>query len=209
MKPIFVTGTGTNVGKTVVSAVLTEALEADYWKPIQAGFEDGTDALRVGALLTNKISFIHPELYTLEIPASPHIAAAAEGKLIRAADIVSHLPKTSNRLIIEGAGGLMVPINKSQTMLTLIKKLKAQVIIVSKNELGSINHSLLTAMALKKEGAAVLGWIFNESFMNYEMEIAKWSHYPRIGSIRHLEPLNRETVKKEALKLRRQIKKYL
>ena len=208
-RPIFITGTGTDVGKTVIAAILTEALQADYWKPVQAGFDDGTDSLWVETLLTNRKSTIHPELYKLKMPASPHIAAAAEGRLIRAADIVARIPVTSNQLVIEGAGGLLVPINKSQTMLTLIKQLKARVIIVSRNELGSINHSLLTAAVLKKEKADVVGWIFNETFMNYEQEIAQWSGYPKIGTVKHLDPLSRETIKAEAVKLRKQLKKFL
>lgn len=209
MKPIFITGTGTDVGKTVVAAIVTEALKADYWKPVQAGFEDGTDSLRVEALLSNKKSIIHPELYKLKMPASPHIAAAQESKLIRVKEIVQGLPQTGNSLVIEGAGGLLVPLNGSQTILTLIKELKARVIIVSKNELGSINHSLLTAAVLKKERIPVAGWIFNETYMHYEEEIAKWSRYPKIGSIGHLNPLSKDTIKLEAGKIQKQLKNFL
>jgi dethiobiotin synthetase len=209
MKPIFVTGTGTDVGKTIVSAIITEALQADYWKPVQAGYDDGTDSLRVENLVPNKKTIIHPELYKLKLPASPHISAREEGRKIKVKQIVSNTPKTNNRLVIEGAGGLMVPLNKNEFILTLIKKLKAKVIIVSKNELGSINHSLLTAAVLKEEKVNVVGWIFNESYMNYEHEIASWSGFPVIGSIGHLDILSKETIRNQAHKLLKGLNKFL
>lgn len=202
MKPIFITGTGTDVGKTLVAAIITEALLADYWKPVQAGFSDGTDSLFVREMISNNKSQVHPELYKLQMPASPHLAATAEQKEIKLKEIISHLPKTKNRLIIEGAGGLMVPLNKKKMILNLIKELKAKVIIVSKNELGSINHSLLTAAVLKKEKIDVAGWIFTEEYQNYENEIAGWSGYPVIASVKHLPVVSKETIKEQALKMR-------
>ena len=114
MKPIFITGTGTAGGKTLVAAIVTEALHADYWKPVQAGYNEGTDSLWVAEMLSNKKTIIHPELYKLKMAASPHIAAKAEQKKITLKDIANHLPKTKNQLIIEGAGGLMVPLNKKK-----------------------------------------------------------------------------------------------
>jgi len=209
LKPIFITGTGTDVGKTLVAAIITEALEAEYWKPVQAGFSDGTDSLFIREMISNSKSTIHPELYKLEMPASPHLAAAAENKEIKIKDIIAHLPKTKNRLIIEGAGGLMVPLNKKKLILNLILQLKARVIIVSKNELGSINHSLLTAAVLKNNKADVAGWIFTENYKNYEAEIAGWSGYPIIGSVRHLPVVSKKTVKEEALKIRPFLKSIL
>ncbi|HSN09260.1 MAG TPA: dethiobiotin synthase [Hanamia sp.] len=209
MKPIFITGTGTDVGKTLIAAIVTEALQADYWKPVQAGFSDGTDSLFVEEMISNNQSKIHPELYKLKMPASPHLAAAAEQKEIKIKEIITHLPKTKNRLIIEGAGGLMVPLNKKKMILNLIKELNAKVIIVSKNELGSINHSLLTAAVLKKEKADVAGWIFTEEYQNYENEIAGWSGYPVIASVKHLPVISKETIKEQALKLRPLLKSVL
>jgi dethiobiotin synthetase len=209
MKPIFITGTGTDVGKTLVAAIITEALKADYWKPVQAGFADGTDPLFVQEMISNKKSKIHPELYRLKMPASPHIAAPAEQKKIKIKGIIGHVPKTKNRLIIEGAGGLMVPLNKKELILNLIKKLKAKVIIVSKNELGSINHSLLTAAVLKKEKVNVSGWIFTEEYMNYEKEIGEWSGFPVIASVKHLPVISKETIKAEALKMLPKLKAIL
>ncbi|MGN6600824.1 MAG: dethiobiotin synthase [Ginsengibacter sp.] len=209
MRPIFITGTGTDVGKTLVAAIVTEALEADYWKPVQAGFADGTDSLFVSSMLSNNKSKVHPELYKLEMPASPHLAAEAENIEIKIKDIVNHLPKTKNKLVIEGAGGLMVPLNKKKLMLNLILKLDAKVIIVSKNELGSINHSLLTAAVLKKEKADVLGWIFNEEYKNYQEEIAAWSGFPAIASVKHLPEISKETIREEAQKMRPLLKSML
>ena len=209
MKPIFITGTGTDVGKTLISAIIVEALRADYWKPVQAGFTDGTDSLRISEMISNKKTIIHPELYLLKMPASPHIAAPDEGAKIKIKQIVAHLPKTKNKLIVEGAGGLMVPLNKKELILDLIKKLKAKVIIVSKNELGSINHSLLTAAALRKEKINVAGWIFTEEYKSYEREISDWSGYPRIATINHLPLISKETIKAEAMRIRPLLKTIL
>ena len=209
MKPIFITGTGTQVGKTLVSAIITEALKADYWKPVQAGYEDGTDSLTVQELLSNKKSVIHPELYRLALPASPHISADQENTKIKIKKIIANIPKTKNELIIEGAGGLLVPLNKNDFMIDLIKKMKARVIIVSKNELGSINHSLLTAAVLQKEKIKVAGWIFTENYMTYEQQISAWSGYPVIASVRHMPLITKEVVKAEAKAILPQLQKFL
>ena len=209
MSPLFITGTGTDVGKTLVAAIVTEALHADYWKPVQAGYADGTDSLRIRQMISNKTTKIHPELYRLKMPASPHIAAPAENKRISISEIIAHLPETKNQLIIEGAGGLMVPLNEKELILTLIKKLKARVVIVSKNELGSINHSLLTAAVLKKEKIDVAGWIFTEEYKSYEDEIAQWSGYPVIARIKHLSLISKETIRAEAFRMRLLLKAIL
>lgn len=208
-RPIFITGTGTDVGKTLIAAIVTEALQADYWKPVQAGYTDGTDSLLVQEMLSNKKSVIYPELYRLKMPASPHLSAAAEEKEIKIKDIIANLPHTKNQLIIEGAGGLMVPLNKKEFITGLIKKLKAKVIIVSKNELGSINHSLLTAAVLKKEKINVAGWIFSGEYKNYEQEIAGWSGYPVIASVKHLPDTSKKTINAEAVKMRPLLKHFL
>ena len=110
---IAVMGIHTNIGKTLVSAVITEALEADYWKPVQAGYEEGTDSEWVRGMLTNKTSVVHQESYKLKLPASPHLAAHEEGMEISLDKIVDDKPVTDNTLIIEGAGGLMVPLNEN------------------------------------------------------------------------------------------------
>ncbi len=209
MTPIFITGTGTDVGKTVVASIVTEALQADYWKPVQAGYEDGTDSLTMLDLISNGKTVIHPELYKVRMPASPHISAEADLVHISIKKIIRNIPTTKNRLIIEGAGGLMVPLNKKRFVLDLIKGMKAKVIIVSKNELGSINHSLLTATVLKQERVEVAGWIFTGAFMNYEHEIADWSGYPLIASIGQLAEVTRKTVKQEAEKIFPKLQSFL
>lgn len=209
MTPIFITGTGTDVGKTLIASIVTEALQADYWKPVQAGFADGTDSLFIEKMISNKKTKIYRELYRLKMPASPHLAAPAEGKEITIKEIIANVPVTENQLIIEGAGGLMVPLNDKELFLNLIKKLKAKVIIVSKNELGSINHSLLTAAVLKKEKINVAGWIFTEEYGLYEDQIAEWTGYPVLGSVKHLPLISPEIIKAEALKMLPKLKSFL
>ncbi|MGL6268367.1 MAG: dethiobiotin synthase, partial [Chitinophagaceae bacterium] len=180
MRPAyFISGIGTGVGKTIISAILTEAMDADYWKPVQAGIEEGTDAGLVGELIKNPVNRIHQEVYKLNMPASPHIAAREQGINISLEKIKTAYEKicrfSDSPLIIEGAGGLLVPLNETKTNLDLITFLNVPVIIVSRNYLGSINHSLLTAQILKQAGAKIIGWIFNDQFMQYEKEIAAWT----------------------------------
>jgi dethiobiotin synthetase len=203
-RPLFITGIGTGVGKTLVAAILTEALHADYWKPIQAGYEDGTDTLTLTELVSNPETIIHPELYRLQTPASPHIAARKEGIEIDINAIVSALKKINSDkpLLIEGAGGLMVPVTGSWFVADLIKALGARVIIVSRNYLGSINHSLLTAAYCKTNGIDVAGWVFNDDYMNYENEIVEWSGYPALGSVPAMKTISKESVKEQATRIR-------
>ena len=212
-KPIFITGIGTDVGKTVVAAVVTEALEANYWKPVQAGFEDGTDAHTVQQLLSNTTTVIHPEVYKLKLPASPHIAAREEGIRIDLDTICqqySQLTINNNQLtIVEGAGGLLVPLNEDLFVLDLIKKLNAEVILVSRNYLGSINHSLLTASVCKANGIPVIGWIFNDQYMHYEEEIVRWSGYPKIASLPLATEVNKTFVKEQATRIQHSLQQYL
>ncbi len=152
-KPLFVTGIGTGIGKTVTSAVIVEALQADYWKPVQSGDLDHTDTDRVRELVSNSRSIFHPETYRLTQPFSPHKSAALDNVSITMEAI--ELPLTDNRLIIEGAGGLMVPLNEKDLMIDLIQKLDAEVVLVSQNYLGSINHTLLSLELLKSRNIPV------------------------------------------------------
>jgi dethiobiotin synthetase len=210
MIPILITGIGTGIGKTVVSAIVTEALHADYWKPIQAGFDDGTDSLAVKNLISNTQTIVHPEVYKLALPASPHIAARQEGISIDIANIVNQQPATRNQhLVIEGAGGIMVPVNDHEFIIDVIDQLKAKVILVSRNYLGSINHSLLTANICKQRGIDVLGWIFNDQFLDYEDEIVAWSGYPKIGSIPFTENVDKAFVKAQANAIRLSLQQLL
>jgi dethiobiotin synthetase len=156
---LFITGIGTDVGKTIAAAIVTEALEADYWKPIQAGDLDNSDTHKVQRYLSNTKTVFHPNSYALNTPASPHHAAALDGVMISPNTITE--PETANEhLVIEGAGGIYVPINDTQTIADLIKP-DYKVIIVSRHYLGSINHTLLTIEALKNRGVDIAGIIFN------------------------------------------------
>ena len=160
MRKIFVTGIGTDVGKTVTSAILVEALQADYWKPVQTGTYYGTDSEKIKKYITNTKSVIHPEAYNLKHYMSPHAAAEAENLTIELDKI--NLPQTSNTLIIEGAGGLMVPLNhKRELMIDLIKKFDAETVVVIQNYMGSINHSLLTMDVLQYHKVKITGVIIN------------------------------------------------
>ncbi|MEN9907711.1 MAG: hypothetical protein RLZZ540_852 [Bacteroidota bacterium] len=155
---LFITGIGTDVGKTIASAIITEALEADYWKPIQAGDLDTSDSHKIKAYLSNDKTAIHPNSYVLNTPASPHLAAELDGITIELNKITE--PVTNNHLVVEGAGGLFVPLNDSDCVIDLIKP-DYKVIVVSRHYLGSINHTLLTIEALKSRDIAIAGILFN------------------------------------------------
>lgn len=155
---LFVTGIGTDVGKTIASAIITEALEADYWKPIQAGDLDHSDSLKIEKFISNSKTKIHESSYNLTTPASPHWAAELDGITINLAKIKT--PKTSNHLIIEGAGGVLVPLNNHDCIVDLIQP-DYQVVLVSRHYLGSINHTLLTIEALQNRNIKIAGIIFS------------------------------------------------
>lgn len=156
-KQFAITGIGTDVGKTVVSAILSEALHATYWKPVQAGDLNNSDSIKVNALTSN-VAF-HPEVFKLSEPMSPHAAANIDGVSIQLEDL--SLPEINGNLIVEGAGGLMVPLNdEGLTFSDVIESWKLPTIIVSRHYLGSINHSLLTAEVLRSRGILVEGVIF-------------------------------------------------
>jgi dethiobiotin synthetase len=201
-QPIFITGIGTGVGKTVIAAIVTEALQANYWKPIQAGFDDGTDSELVDSLISNTATKILPEVYKLKKAASPHIAAKEEDVYIDVSLIVNRFSLVVNHksldIVIEGAGGILVPLNNNEFVVDLIKKLNAKVILVSKNYLGSINHSLLTAAVCKQNDIDVFGWIFNGDNVTYEDEIVEWSGYKKLGSIPLSNNVDKGFVKQQA-----------
>jgi dethiobiotin synthetase len=193
MRKIFVTGIGTDVGKTVVSAILTEALEADYWKPVQAGDLDNSDSINVERFISNEKTVIHPEGMKLNSPMSPHAAAAIDKVALKLSDF--QLPKTANHLIVEGAGGLMVPLNDKDLIIDLIQHLDIEVVLVSQNYLGSINHTILSIDALKNRGISVLGIIFNGS-QNVETEqyVLNYSGLKCLGRIQQHQSINKVIV---------------
>lgn len=204
MRPLFITGIGTNIGKTVVAAIVTEALKAVYWKPVQAGLEEVTDTQWVRDRISNPEGRLLPETYRLSMPASPHIAARREGVTISLDKIVEQFDRIppSSFLVIEGAGGLFVPLNETRFVLDLVQRLDATVILVSRNYLGSINHSLLTAATCRANGLRVAGWIFNDQYGQYEQEIARWTGLPAIASIPFQEGPDAEFIRLQADRIR-------
>lgn len=189
----FITGIGTGIGKTIASAVLTEKLKADYWKPIQSGDLEQSDSLMIRSLISNDKSKIHPEQYRLNQPLSPHLSAKLDGVEIDLS--VFKLPNTSNQLIVEGAGGLMVPLNDQHLILDLIKKLNIKVILISQSYLGSINHTLLTINALQQHNIIIKGIIFNgEPNEESEKYILSYGKIPILGSIPPLSNLSKEHI---------------
>lgn len=155
---LFITGISTDVGKTIASAIIVEALQADYWKPIQAGDLEHSDTHKVQSLVSNKQSQFHPNSYALQTPASPHLAAAKDGITIDLNQIQE--PETTNHLVVEGAGGILVPLNDTQSVVDLIQS-DYKVIVVSRHYLGSINHTLLTIESLQNRKIQVAGIIFS------------------------------------------------
>ena len=198
-KKIFVTGISTEVGKTVASAIIVEALEADYWKPVQAGELDYSDSHKVKELISNPKTRIHPNSYALQSPMSPHAAADIDGIEI-SLDLIEE-PETNHHWVIEGAGGLLVPLNDRHTILDLIQP-SDMVIVVSRHYLGSINHTLLTVGLLTDIGRNV-AIIFSGNENRYtESIIEKMTGVPILGRIDEEEKFDRSVVKKYAAKLR-------
>ena len=187
----FVTGIGTEVGKTVVSAFLQLALDADYWKPVQAGDLDFGDTDRVKKWTGLPEDRYHPERYRLRTPASPHYAARLDGLKIKLNDFT--LPDTGGRpLLVEGAGGLLVPLNEQHTMLDLVLHLDLPVILVSRHYLGSINHTLLTLEVLRGRGCKVSGIVFNGENAESARIIQQLSGVPVLAEVPEMEEIGLE-----------------
>lgn len=196
-KKYFVSAIGTDSGKSIVSAILCEKLKADYWKPIQAGVEPTTDSELIKSLISNKKTVIHKEAYKLKTPVSPHYAAEIDHKIIDLNKI--NLPETNNTLVIEGAGGLLVPINEKNFVYDLIPQLGAELILVVNFYLGSINHTLLTLEYLKNRKTKVKGLIFNGDYpFSSARIIENNSPWPVLGKIPNAGKLNKSFVKEAA-----------
>ena len=177
MNRIFITGISTDVGKTIIAAAVTEALHADYFKPMQTGAPPDSDAASVKDLISNEKSVVHPTGIELLEPASPHYAAALENKRFELSDIV--FPETENHLVYEGAGGLLVPVNESETLADLIQPTD-KIVLVIKHYLGSINHSLLSLSYLRSINNLPALIIFNgEPFESSEQAIK--DRYPNLN----------------------------
>jgi dethiobiotin synthetase len=195
----IIAGIGTEIGKTFISSILTESLQADYWKPIQSGALDFTDTDTVRSLISNEKTVFHPEEYRLNQPMSPHAAAAIDGVVIELSKF--QLPQTDNYLIVEVAGGIMVPLNDQETNLDLIKKLNIPVILISKNYLGSINHTLLSVEVLKMNDIAIKGLIFNGEQNKYSEDfILNYTKLECLGRVDFEENIDRNVVSKWANK---------
>ncbi len=194
----FVTGIDTNIGKTIASAVLVESLKADYWKPVQCGDLEHSDSMKVAELISNTDTKIHPETHRLQTPASPHLAAEIEERLIQLSDF--SLPETKNKLVIEGAGGILVPLNNEDTIIDLAKKFKAKVILVTKNYLGSLNHTLLSIDYLMRNKLEIAGMIFNgKENPSLEPFLVQKTGIPKLGNIAQTKNLSKEFVKEQAI----------
>ena len=195
----FITAIGTDCGKTIFSAILCEALHADYWKPVQAGLP--RDAEVVKGLLTNTVSKIHPETYLLNTPASPHAAAKQDSIEINMENFA--IPKTKNNLIIEGAGGCLVPLNDRDFVIDLVKRFDSEIILVSNLYLGSINHTLLSAAYLKNQNYKVTGIVFNgKSNPESETIILRHTRLPCILRIEQEPMIDQEIVRRYAKQLK-------
>ncbi|WP_346881915.1 dethiobiotin synthase [uncultured Algibacter sp.] len=199
-KTYFITGISTDVGKTIISSIITEALEADYWKPIQAGDLDNCDTKKVEKLVSNTKSKFHPNAYALNTPMSPHASAEIDNIKIDLKKIKT--PETTNHLVIEGAGGLLVPLNDTETILNIIKP-SYHVIVVSRHYLGSINHTLLTVNLLKEKGFNVSIIFSGNEHKTTEDIIIKMTNVPVIGRITHEPYFDKNVIKEYAVKFKK------
>jgi len=203
--PLFITGIDTEVGKTVISAIIIEAMGAAYWKPVQCGDLSFSDSDKIKKWTSIKATNIQKEAYRLEAPMSPHAAAEKEDVEIN----LDHfqVPEVdAQMLVIEGAGGLYVPLNGKDCMIDLMQKIGAPVILVSKNYLGSINHTLLSINALKERNIPIAGIIFNgEETPTTQSIIEQMGDVPIIGRVEQMEAIDLENIRKEANKIHRSL----
>lgn len=193
-RTIIVTGTDTDIGKTVFAAALTGALGASYWKPVQAGLEDGSDAGTVARLGGVALAQILPEAYRLQTPCSPHRAAEIDGIEIEIDRLA--LPQVDGPLIVEGAGGVLVPVTRDLLFADLFARWAKPVVLVARTGLGTINHSLLSIEALRTRGVPILGIAFvGDAVEDSEATIAALGGVKRLGRLPHLAPLDAATLR--------------
>ncbi len=205
---IAIVGIHTDIGKTIVSAVIAEALNADYWKPVQAGSIAHTDNRVVEDLITNGKNRVHAEAVLLSEPMSPHAAALIDKVEIDHTKFV--WPSTDKLLLVETAGGVLSPMYKDITMADFVKHYDLPVILVSQNYLGSINHTLLSVEVLKTRGIRILGIIINgEKNNESESFIEEYSKVPIIARIPFFAELNNTTIKDCAIKIRESLSEHL
>ena len=190
--PVFiVSGTDTGIGKTIFSAALTQALQGCYWKPVQSGLEEETDSETVRRLATD--CCILPEQWRLQLPASPHLSAHREGVEIKPAALT--IPSCDRPLVVEGAGGLMVPLTRSQTYLDTFARWQRPVILCARTQLGTINHSLLSLEALRNRNIPVLGVAFiGHAHEDSEGMICELGKVRRLGRLPVLDDLTPQSL---------------
>lgn len=198
MNGLFVTGTDTNVGKTVVSALLTLGLDADYWKPVQSGTTPSTDTADVRAWTGLPADRFLEERWRLALPASPHLSASVEGVRIdlNDFDIPDRSQPWQRPLIVEGAGGLLVPLNEQALMIDLIARLRLPVVLVTRTTLGTINHTLLSLEALRARQIPVVGVVLNgEEHLTNAEAIRDYGRVHVLGRIPPLPQLTPATLR--------------
>lgn len=192
MSRFVIAGTDTGIGKTVFAAALTAAIGATYWKPVQSGLDEGTDTASVANLSGAPPQRFLPEAYRLVTPCSPHRAAEIDGVSIDPARLT---PPPADPLVVELAGGLMVPLTRDLLTIDLIATWDLPVILVARTALGTINHSLLSIEAMRARGIAIHGVAFvGESVPDSEETIASLGRARRLGRLDLVAPLNRETL---------------
>ena len=189
----IVTGTDTGIGKTMFAAALAGALGAHYWKPVQAGLDEGSDAATVAMLAGLPADRILPEAYRLVTPCSPHRAAELDGVTIDPARLA--LPSVAGPLVVEGAGGVLVPLTRNLLYADLFARWSAPVVLVARTALGTINHSLLSIEALRARGVAIHGIAFvGDSVPDSEATICTIGGVRRLGRLPWLPRLDRDTL---------------
>ena len=192
-RAIVVTGTDTGIGKTVFAAALTGALGGNYWKPVQAGLDDGSDSARVAELAGTPPERVLPEAYRLNTPCSPHFAAEIDGVTIDPDRLTP--PMTKRPLVIEGAGGVLVPVTRNLLYADLFARWRLPVVLVARTALGTINHSLLSIEALRSRGVPILGIAFvGGAVEDSEATIVAMGGVKRLGRLPHLDPLDRDAL---------------
>lgn len=201
MKGFSIVGIGTDVGKTVVSAIVSEALGATYFKPVQAGDLDNSDSIKVRKWCSESVT-VAPEAFRLKTPMAPHGAAEIDGVSMRVSDI--DFPKTNDFLIVEGAGGLLVPLNEEkESLLDIYKKAHLPVILVSRHYLGSINHTLLTIKALEAEKLQIAGLVYvGDENQVTESIIERFTDIKTIARIPIVDEVNTTFIKEESKKFK-------
>lgn len=196
-RTLVVCGTDTGVGKTVVAAALATLLDADYWKPVQAGLDGDTDTETVIRLARLNASRAHAEAYRLKTPTSPHRAAELDGIVIDTSSLIP--PRTSNPLLIEPAGGLLVPLTRDVLQIDVIARWQKPVVLVTSTRLGTINHTLLSNAALRAHNLPIAGLVFTgEENEDTQQTIADFARLPVLGRLPNLNPLDETTLQHAA-----------